>query len=580
MSRLDTRISLKPYLEKITNNCSELSRQELTDVILELAKDEPTSRRIPFLQKFQSLLPENGSKDTIVTDVKAILNDIQALKESIVERMEAIENGDYEQLDDWDWEDYHHDDEPEYINDEQMEDLANLFQDAENLFLNDQTEDSKTLYKALFNLIDEIDEYTLIQSELDMDIREERARYARCVYDTTDKHKRLDEFAATMTLDASNRYNELRIDESYPLLQDVIDAREEEMADLESFYGVWKKFLIKKGIDGRPASLLAEAVNHLEGIEGIANLARMWKNNQPYGYLFWLTCLKQENRLDDIVEVSKEALQILKAGNAREKISGFLIEAGELSGSRVDVLEGKREKFFSNPCDENLLGLQNEAVKQDKRDEELESVLTFFAKQKGMDDNGKSLYLKSLLMAGRLDDAFVMVQQSKSIGWSYGLNIGLVFGSVAVVVAENAENAKIIEDLLAGYSSRSAVYSYQITVNEESNDITFYNEIIKGMQKIKIPKSKLMKYFDWALTTGRNRIDHIVSNQQRGAYERAAQVLGALAEVYAAKGDVEKAAKIIHEYSKEKYNRHSAFKREVKVVVRRSKLLQNIGISV
>ena len=125
-----------------------------------------------------------------------------------------------------------------------------------------------------------------------------------------------------------------------------------------------------------------------------------------------------------------------------------------------------------------------------------------------------------------------------------------------------------------------AVYSYQITVKEGSNDITFYSEIIKGMQKIKFPKSKLMEYFNWALKTGRKRIDHIVSNKHRGAYKRAAQVLGALAEVYAAKGDVENAVKIIHEYCKEKYNRHSAFKREVKMVTSRSKLLQNAGISV
>jgi len=310
---MNTRIALKPYLETITKDCSELSKQELTEIILGLAKDELTSRRVPFLQKFQSLLPENGSKDTIVADVKTILNDIQALKESIVERIEAIENGDYEQLDDWDWEDYHDDDEPDYTNDEQMEDLATLFQDAENLFLNDQIEGSRDLYTALFNLMDEIDDYRLIQSELDVDIREERARYARCVYDTSGENKRLDEFVATMALGASNRYNERIIDESYPLLQDVIDTREDEMADLQSFYEVWKKFLANKGINGRPASLLIEAVNHLEGIEGVVKLARTWQNDQPYGYLFWLTCLKQKNRLDDIVEVSKEALQVLKA---------------------------------------------------------------------------------------------------------------------------------------------------------------------------------------------------------------------------------------------------------------------------
>ncbi|MCK5099592.1 MAG: hypothetical protein KAR45_15900, partial [Desulfobacteraceae bacterium] len=176
---MNTRIALKPYLETITNDCSGLSKQELTEVILGLAKDELTSRRVPFLQKFQSLLPENGSKDTIVADVKTILNDIQALKESIVERIEAIENGDYEKLDDWDWENYHDDDEPDYINDEQMEDLAGLFHDVENLFLNDQIQDSRIVYEAVFNLKREIDINGFGLSELEVDFREERARHAR-----------------------------------------------------------------------------------------------------------------------------------------------------------------------------------------------------------------------------------------------------------------------------------------------------------------------------------------------------------------------------------------------------------------
>lgn len=580
MNKSDTKIALKPYLKTIADGCSELSKQELTDIILGLAKDEPASGRIAFLQKFRSLLHEDGSQYEIAADVHTILNDIQFLKNIIAERIEAIENGDYERLDDWDWEDYHHDEEPDYVNDEQMKDLAGLFHDTENLFLNGQIEDSRTLYEALFDLMDETGHDGFHLPELEVDLREERARYARCVYDTSDQDKRLDKFAAAMMLDASGRYDAKIIDTDYPLLQDVIDAREEEMADLQSFYGAWKKLLKKKGTNGRPASLMAEAVNHLEGIEGIAKLARSWKNTQPHGYLFWLERLEQENRLNDIVEVSKEALQVLEAGNAREKVSDFLVQAGELSGSRGHVLDGKREKFFSHPCDENLLVLQDEAAKQDKRDASLDAVLAFFARQKGMADRENSLYLKSLLMAGRLDDAFVMVKQSKSIGWSYGLNIGMVFGAVAIVVADYDENALITGGLLAGYAGRSDVYSYRITVKEKNDAITFYDEIVKGTRKIKFPESKLMVYFDWALRKGRNRIDHIVSNQHRRAYERAAQVLGTLAEMYAAKGDVEKAAKIIHEYYKEKYNRHSAFRREVKAVVSRSRLLQNRGISV
>jgi len=54
-------------------------------------------------------------------------------------------------------------------------------------------------------------------------------------------------------------------------------------------------------------------------------------------------------------------------------------------------------------------------------------------------------------------------------------------------------------------------------------------------------------------------------------------VLGSLAEAYAAMGQKSKAVKILHKYYNEKYNRFSAFRREVKTVVINSELLRNTG---
>ncbi len=76
---------------------------------------------------------------------------------------------------------------------------------------------------------------------------------------------------------------------------------------------------------------------------------------------------------------------------------------------------------------------------------------------------------------------------------------------------------------------------------------------------------------------GKSRIEHIVSNKYRRAYARAAQVLGSLAEAYTAMEQKNKAVKILHKYYNEKYNRFSAFRREVKAVVKDSDLLKNLG---
>jgi hypothetical protein len=58
----------------------------------------------------------------------------------------------------------------------------------------------------------------------------------------------------------------------------------------------------------------------------------------------------------------------------------------------------------------------------------------------------------------------------------------------------------------------------------------------------------------------------------------AAKVLGSLAEAYLAIGQKSKAVTILHSYYNEKYNRFSAFRKEVNAVVKDSDLLRNSGL--
>lgn len=71
------------------------------------------------------------------------------------------------------------------------------------------------------------------------------------------------------------------------------------------------------------------------------------------------------------------------------------------------------------------------------------------------------------------------------------------------------------------------------------------------------------RYLSWALETGRKRIEQIVSNKHRGAYDRAAETLGALAERYLLNGEEEKSRSLIDEYRNQRYNRYPAFRREL-----------------
>jgi len=572
-----SKIALKPYLDTITGYCSSLSNEELTDIITSLAKDVPTSGRVGFLEKLRSYLPDHRVEIVLEAgEIEQIINDIQALRESIEERIESIEDGSYwEDRDDWEDDEYY-DDDPDYVSEYQIEELEAFFDDAGNLFLDDRLEDAREVYGAIFSLISDIKEQTNYLYLKEIDIREARARYCRCIYETSDTEKRLDEFVAAMEIDVSAPHDENAYDENYPMMQDVVDARPGEMEGMESFLPVWKKILTEKGTKGRPAVLLLEAVNRLEGMGGVSKLAKKWKNSQPQGYLFWLNILKEENDQKGIITVSTEGLKALKEGKFRESVAELMIDAAGKLNDAGHLLIGKRERVFSHMSDQNLLDLVDEATKQNTRDKELDTVINFFKALRSIDVDEKILYVKILLMSGKLDSAVAMVKNENSVGWSRRSHAGTVFGSVLSVLAGHSEKAGTIKSLLKGYANEKTVYSGKFSIDYDIGT-SFYQEIIKGLKQKKDAKSQASECLLWAEKIGKGRIEHIVSNKHRSAYDRAAQVLGSLAEAYLAMDQENKALKILHEYYNEKYNRFSAFRREVKSVVIRSDLLKKSG---
>jgi len=67
-----------------------------------------------------------------------------------------------------------------------------------NLFPHDRLEDARKVYEFLFELVGTIEETADVFPGDEIDIREERARYCRCVYETSEKGDRLDAFADAM----------------------------------------------------------------------------------------------------------------------------------------------------------------------------------------------------------------------------------------------------------------------------------------------------------------------------------------------------------------------------------------------
>jgi hypothetical protein len=362
-----------------------------------------------------------------------------------------------------------------------------------------------------------------------------------------------------------------------PTIQDVIDARTGEMKDLDGFFKAWRKLLEKRWAEERSARLLLEAILHLSGLDGVCKLARKWQAKQPAGYLFWLDLLKKKADSKAIIAVCREALGALKPGAAKRTIAQDLTDAAEAAGDASRLLEGRRERFFADPDAPSLLAWTAEAARQEVRSEELDKAIHFLLSSKLRIHDKEDLLVKCLLMDGRLEDAFQRVKSEKGVGWSYGSSAGVVFGAVLSAICRHGEKAATVQKVFRGYANESSMHDYA-NPGGPAADTSFHAEIVAGLRTADLTAKKRHEYLSWAEGIGKRRISHIVSKQHRNAYDRAAQVLGALAETYIVRNRDDHAVELLRHFCREQFPRHSAFKKEVAAVMGASPILKKLNM--
>ncbi len=269
-----------------------------------------------------------------------MLEQIEALREEIEERIAAIENGDYFE-DREPWEDDYDEENPDYVTEEQADELNSLFLEAGALFLDGQLESARRLYLALFDLMDGNEHIADHFPPGSPTFREARARLCRCVYETADPVKRMDDFFDSMKVNATLSRHRLDLEsEPFPMVQDVIDARPGELGDWESFLLAWEQELASYDTS-RAVVLRMEALAWLEGIDAVSRLAREWQSRQPYGTLFWIQRLEINEDWREMLGACQEALEVLPFNSFREQAAEYLVTAAIESGGRECCAPGE-----------------------------------------------------------------------------------------------------------------------------------------------------------------------------------------------------------------------------------------------
>ncbi len=616
---------LKPFIESMTSFLSRLSREEMTACILDYARKLPANRREAFLEAMEnSYAAIAGSRDE-PDPPTALLDGIADLKKAILERREGIESGAiYIEPDFLDNDEEYgycsYDDEvPDLMIREFQLKLSGFFREANGLFLSGNLKAAYAVFKALFGIFtpesgmvdeqkingtgqhhDATDPYDLNRqydpyipddrsyAEFETGdyypgstLREERARFCRCVYELTPLQQRPKELAAAIDITRPISTTESRpYQGDLPLLADVENAGSAALEELENFLPAWLHLLSSYDTD-RAQVLFLEATCMREGISGTARLARLWKGRQPRAYLFWMHQLREKNEWHGVIEAGTEALRSVEYGDLRAQIARELVEAAYELEDPEGILHGKREYFFSLPDTGSLIKYLMEAERQQLLDQELSVARSFLEAHSDSQNSYRALILRILLMQGNLTRIINPAEEHGKDGFVYnGESAGAILAAVFIALSGRAaEQAAAIQLLLRRGLTRDFPYSLAMKLTRQSAsgmsgqdpDEFLLQAVRRGLTTHPVPSEKERRMFlAWAEDLTRETINGIVSNQLRHSYDTAALYLCAFAEGLTLIGSSRKADEVIREFRNQRYARHSSFRKKLKEIMDQS----------
>jgi len=152
-----------------------------------------------------------------------------------------------------------------------------------------------------------------------------------------------------------------------------------------------------------------------------------------------------------------------------------------------------------------------------------------------------------------------------------------VFAAVLELVG-GGPDAALITELYREYADIQRLSFDECGCGTEIETGAMPREIRQGLTIAAPTPADLALYYQWAQSIGEKLVNHIVGNKQRGAYDRAALALGALAEARCRQESLAEAQRLLNDYYQTRYNRFAAFRKELLGCVSRSPLLRKIKL--
>jgi transposase-like protein len=391
----------------------------------------------------------------------------------------------------------------------------------------------------------------------------------------------------------------------------VIGARRAPLPDREAFLESWIELLRHQrpdrfGFDLEGRRLLFQTVRLHRGTDGLAELARRDGCGIPEAYRKWVQALAEESRTDEAVRAAHEALQALPStGEIPAWIAEFMAERAEKRHDGTARLEARGQAFRAMPTLARLSALCEAAAPVGElksvvhaETARLRSLVADRSLRKRRDDAmaepiwGHRLLATLLLLDGETEEAIALAKRAPAVGWSGGNHPGPVVMPYLLCATTGGvppTAGTALADLWRGIDADELVFPVWDLNGEESSLDDDPEDMLPDMppklQAVRltpflqvqiaqrpVDPEQRARFLKAAWGIAERRIREILDKKHRRAYERAAMLVGAVAEAQIVAGDSEGGHAVLTNVRRQ-YSRYSAFTHELDKMARRSPLL-------
>ena len=426
---------------------------------------------------------------------------------------------------------------------ELLEEGYEILSAARKLFNSGHYEHAKIIFALMADVINNMDYnlFPLNSGSEKMQFIEDFSRLIRCIYLTESMPNRPE---------AMYRYMREGVFSCEEVnIHSMIVCAKEPLEGINEFLPLWQEYLLKEPVTIKTSHFIREAAKISGGLEEIKKLAFAHGEKYPEAYIDWIYIEKSENR--DITDTCLYAIEQVKKSGVGVSICEHLAEQAEKNKDTKNCLIAWKKAFGHEKELKHLILMLKYSKIEGCYRESLAYALDETKHSTAKADKGDMAFHIGLL-SGEIEEVFNSCKDSGGLGWSFQNSRVPVFaGFLMKCFSKGKESTKEIDVFWHYYTSNL----------DESRE---YNKLISdSIKSLELSAAEKEKYYRWCENICGKRVDEIVSNKHRGAYDRAAMALAACAEAKSALYGAQEGAALIEKYL-QKYPKHNKFKAAVR----------------